>query len=566
MDSSIYFCVPCAFDNAKISANVWCRECRETLCDSCNKQHKRVNVCKNHYTIAVDLLPSKEVLDSISLSNHCSEHTNSNAVLYCLDHDEPCCSKCLVQENEKHKKCKTVSIQDASENVKRSTILSCISNDMEDIQSTLSKLSYLNDLNIENIDSAGADVISKVTNFKQNIMAKLDEFENKVFKDLKLHQKEIKSKVLHQKEKATMVMNSVEKCSTELEFIKSHGSNEQILLHSFKVQKTVKTCTEALEDVLLQSKVYNLDLERFQHDLAVFAEPSVSISVSQSPSTIIHEARNLLQAQFVPVVSIQPRLDKFNHQNSFQLEGYFQRDIGIAVSEDEHIILFHRLAMRIVKYSITTGEQIASCHMKFLVSGVSVLPGKDAVIVSLSNKKKIYFVNLNTMDQQETIISLPEIIAGIHATSNKILAGSNFCLYLLSHSGQILSTFEATNAKWYAIRHVRLCENDTILYSDSKAVYTYSSDQQNKCIYKCTYTLASAIEGIETDKEGNLYILLPGTSEVITISSAESEPEQVFLGKKDGLSYPKAICFNKTYNTFLVVNNSGRHLSIFKNN
>lgn len=294
-------CVPCAIDHINIQASVWCRECQETLCDSCNKQHKRVNVCKNHYTIAVDLLPSKEVLKSLS-SNQCPEHTNSSAVLYCLDHDEPCCSKCLVQ-NAKHNKCKIETIQEASKNVKHSTILSCISNDIEDMNITLSQLNSSNDLNMQNIDSNCEDVMSSFTNMKQDIIANLDKFENKLVKEVQLHQEEIKSKVLHQNEKANKVINAVEKCSFELEFVKSHGSNEQILLHAFKVQETLKECTEDLEKIALTSNVYKLDIEGFQHDLADLVVPYVNIGISQVPSTIVHKARNLLQAQFVPVAS-----------------------------------------------------------------------------------------------------------------------------------------------------------------------------------------------------------------------------------------------------------------------
>lgn len=128
-------------------------------------------------------------------------------------------------------------------------------------------------------------------------------FENKLVKEVQLHQEEIKSKVLHQNEKANKVINAVEKCSFELEFVKSHGSNEQILLHAFKVQETLKECTEDLEKIALTSNVYKLDIEGFQHDLADLVVPYVNIGISQVPSTIVHKARNLLQAQFVPVAS-----------------------------------------------------------------------------------------------------------------------------------------------------------------------------------------------------------------------------------------------------------------------
>ncbi|VDI82093.1 Hypothetical predicted protein [Mytilus galloprovincialis] len=548
MASNIFVCVPCAIDHIDIQASVWCRECQETLCDSCNKQHKRVNVCKNHYTIAVDILPSKEVLKSLS-SNQCPEHTNSSAVLYCLDHDEPCCSKCLVQ-NAKHNKCKNESIQEASKNVKHSTILSCISNDIEDMHITLSQLNSSTDLNLQNIDSNCKDIISKFTSMKENIITKLDECENKLVKELKLQQEEVVAKVMHQNERANKVMNAIEKCSTELEFAKSHGSNEQILLHAFKVQKTIKACSDDLEQVALTSNVYNLEIEGFQNDLAELVEPPVSISISQS--TIVHKARNLLQAQFVSIGSVQPILSKFTLSESLQLNKVHQRSIGVVLSEDEHIILYNDSSTSILKCSATL-ERIASCRMK----------GTYTAIVSLSGRKRIYFVNLRTMHKQEKSISLPDVIGGIHATADKILAGSASRLYLLNHNGQILSTFEAINAtKWNAIRYVRLCENDTILYSDSKAVYVYSLDQQNKCLYTCTDTLDSGIEDIEIDTEGNIYVLLPGKSEVITMSS--TKPEQTFLGEKDGLSYPKAMCFNTTCNTLLVVNSSGLHLSIFK--
>ncbi|CAC5364099.1 unnamed protein product [Mytilus coruscus] len=218
-------------------------------------------------------------------------------------HEEPCCSKCLI-EDAKHSKCKVESIQEASKNGKHSTILSCISNNMEDMNITLSQLNSSMDLNLQNIDSTCKDVISKFTNMKQDIITKLYKCENKLVKELQLHQEEIKSEVLHQNERTNKVMNAIEKCSTELEFVKSHGSNEQILLHAYKLQKTMKACTDDLDKVVSTSKMYSLDIEGLQHDLADLVKPSVSISISQVPSTIVHKARDSLQAQFASVPSV----------------------------------------------------------------------------------------------------------------------------------------------------------------------------------------------------------------------------------------------------------------------
>ncbi|CAG2257712.1 unnamed protein product [Mytilus edulis] len=360
-------------------------------------------------------------------------------------------------------------------NVKHSTILSCISNDIEDMHITLSQLNSSTDLNLRNIDSNCKDVISKFTSMKENIITKLDECENKLVKELKLRQEEVVAKVMHQNERAN------------------------------------KACSDDLEQVALTSNVYNLEIEGFQNDLAELVEQPVSISISQVPSTIVHKARNLLQAQFVSIASVQPILSKFTLSESLQLNKVHQRDIGVVLSEDEHIILYRDSSTSILKCSATL-ERIASCRMKGLVNIVFILPGTYTAIVSLSGRKRSYFVNLRTMHKPEKSI-FPDVIGGIHATADKILAGSTSQLHLLNHNGQILSTFEATIAtKWNAIRYVRLCENDTILYSDSKAVYVYSLDQQNKCLYTCTDTLDSGIEAIEIDTEGNIYVLLPGKS------------------------------------------------------
>jgi hypothetical protein len=97
-------------------SEVWCSDCEEGLCTECWEQHSLAKPCRNHTTIPISeyrKLPSCV----LEINELCKEH-HKKFILYCKEHERPCCRICIL---ENHKDCKEVVIvENIINNVKTS--------------------------------------------------------------------------------------------------------------------------------------------------------------------------------------------------------------------------------------------------------------------------------------------------------------------------------------------------------------------------------------------------------------------------------------------------------------
>lgn len=116
MASSTHICGKCDLRNISKPSKIWCPECDEGLCNACQEHHSFSKATRQHSIIPIaeySNLPS----DIMQISQSCCKH-DEKLILYCKDHENPCCGKCAV---ESHKQCKEiVSLDEIIKNAKTS--------------------------------------------------------------------------------------------------------------------------------------------------------------------------------------------------------------------------------------------------------------------------------------------------------------------------------------------------------------------------------------------------------------------------------------------------------------
>lgn len=100
-------CAMCVRDNKQVKAEYWCNDCRESICDSCKGIHKINIILQKHKISAMKDLDDN--LQFPDMDEPCCIHQGKFVEVFCLDHDNLCCSICFAT---KHRHCERVEALD----------------------------------------------------------------------------------------------------------------------------------------------------------------------------------------------------------------------------------------------------------------------------------------------------------------------------------------------------------------------------------------------------------------------------------------------------------------------
>lgn len=102
------FCDICQRMDISKTADAFCPQCEDLLCDVCQNHHKVAKLSNSHQTISI---VEYEKLPTFikNINNKCEDHENI-LEFYCKTHDMLCCKRCLISS---HKNCnETTLIED----------------------------------------------------------------------------------------------------------------------------------------------------------------------------------------------------------------------------------------------------------------------------------------------------------------------------------------------------------------------------------------------------------------------------------------------------------------------
>ena len=99
-------CIPCELDGKEEVSSCYCLSCCEYLCRSCQKDHKRFKMTRNHQVIDEGQYPDNtEIFKDISCLIQCKEHSDHDVQFKCLVHKTFICTICA---STVHKECEPV--------------------------------------------------------------------------------------------------------------------------------------------------------------------------------------------------------------------------------------------------------------------------------------------------------------------------------------------------------------------------------------------------------------------------------------------------------------------------
>ncbi|VDI42734.1 Hypothetical predicted protein [Mytilus galloprovincialis] len=552
MASSTHICGICDLRNISKPSKIWCSECDEGLCNACQEHHSLSKATRQHSIIPIaeySNLPS----DIMQISQSCCKH-DEKLILYCKDHENPCCGKCAV---ESHKQCKEiVSLDEIIKNAKTSV-------SFHETEATL----------IELIDN-----ISKIRNaHKENLT------------DVSKKRKAIELEIKKTRLRIDKHLNKMQKTLTD----EIHGVCDK---ESEKLRLSIKTL-DGTEHVLSEYQMKIVNIKKYASDIQAF------MAIKKIETDVEKEEEYFLS--YIPegkmnIVTINCKIAKpiqafLNQTNTFG-------DVGIETTT-RSFALSHKKSMQAQMmlpkvHTIAIENITALLHKRvntvsYNVRGCCILPNENMVFACF-DQNTLTFMRSN--GSKDATIRLPAAVDLAYLEADKSIAVTSStetekCIRIIDLQNKKTKKNILVNTKNFGIAafHDSLvyCTNsnnirmislrdelvknivyaeispfayvetfqDLIYYTNTKTDDVTCCDMKGIVKWRFKFENVDLIPyGITIDNTGNVYVTT-GSNNVIVISP-DGKRYKELLSSRDGLRNPIALYYDRKTNTLLVSNRS----------
>jgi hypothetical protein len=531
-------CDPCSEKNKRLVAKKYCSDCEEKLCTECAEWHLRGKVFRSHHVID---LPSVGSRIPPSSKINCEIHTDVQIDYFCSQHDVVCCRACL---SDSHTSCETVLPLDfASKDVKNSSLLSDTLEEQDYMTDTLSKMSENRDDNRKLLKQKKSLIIKQISAAKSKVLKYLNDIEERLITEEGSVQEKNEEKINREKHEICQLTSILKDNKQELEFLKDHGSNNQLFLTLRKQITNNQKTDNKIHD--MTSAINEIDME-FEEIKNVNIETIGSLSQITRPCPIKYKSMKV-QHPLEQHVRRQT-LTEFIKEGEVNLkhgEQYMLTDM--AVTSDNKLLLCNyessHQKVYIYKDYKTYEDEISFTSSPWCIT---VVPCTDKAIVTLPRERSIQFIN-TTNNTKDNKIKIGEWCLGVTAVKDKIyIAGIDKVLIF--------------NTDGYWVNSIRTDGgyNNNLLYNERNDQLLLRQDGGRLCcinldghvIYR--YHI-SGYEGLAVDQQGHVYISRLCPSDIHRLSP-DGTFRDIVLSKHDGVHGPWGITFNNDFTKLFIIN------------
>ena len=558
MSCSPSFCGMCDSRHISKPSEVWCSDCEEGICTECLEQHSLAKPCRNHTTIPISeyrKLPSYV----LEINELCNEH-HEKLILYCKEHERPCCSICIL---ENHKDCKEVTIlENIIKNIKTSNMFYEIEQSIDELIETIGKIRQNRETNASTVKEQKILIENEIRELRTKIEKHLDKLQESLMKELTETEKGITVETL----KLLVALDEKQKELTEHQTnivnIKMYASDLQAYLAVKQIDKDVET-----QDTCIQSIINSNSLN----------QNKLSYMIDNGLKTITTSIQKLGEV----VVESMPCELTFVRKKDKQVQ-MMVAGLSPPMSVDN-------IQLKLKQKINIKGNLIKGCSL--LPHGRIVLSCIDTNTVSFINKEGVELFQIGK-DKTGSRTYDTVYIKDNNCVAVSSGPGSNGCIAMIDIESQKVMTtismdtgvygmavrgrtlYYCTETKGLKMLHLTNKYVDHII-SRKRSNVQYVAIYDNKLYYTgynahtviCRllhgttqwifndYRVLCGPLGISVDNNGNVYVVGFDSNNVVFISRDGKRHRQV-LSSEDGLRNPRVLDYDKSTNRLLVVNES----------
>ena len=525
-------CDPCSEKNKRLVAEKYCSDCEQMLCTECAEWHLRCKVFRSHHVID---LPSMGSRIPPSSKINCEIHTDVQVDYFCSQHDVLCCRACL---SDSHRSCETALPLDfASKDIKNSSLLSNTLEEQEYITETLSKMSESRDENRKLLKQKKSLIIKQISAAKSKVLKYLDDIEERLITEVGSVQEKNEEKINREKHEISQLTSVLKDNKQELEFLKDHGSNNQLLLTLRKQITIIQKTDKKIHDMM--SAINEIDME-FEEIKNVNIETIGSLLQITRPCPIKYKSMKAQHQQ-----DRRQTLTEFIKEGKVKLkhgEQYWLTDM--AVTSDNKLLLCNYMSSHVYIYKDykTYEDEISFTSDPWCIT---VVPCTDKAVITLPDEDSIQFIN-TTNNTKDNKIKIGEVCVGVTAVKDKIYIGVKDKVLILNTDGSRVREITTHGDRNYNVLYNE--RNDQLLLRQDGRLFSINLD--GHVIYR--YDI-SGRRGLAVDQQGHVYISGRDSDDIHRLSP-DGTFRNIVLSKHDGVDRPGGITFNNDFTKLFIIN------------
>ena len=526
-------CDPCLERNKTVHAEKYCSEGEEKLCAECTESHRGFKAFKSHHVIDLSsvgarILPTSKI--------NCEIHTDVQIDYFCSQHDVVCCRACIP---DSHRSCETVIPLDfASKDVKNSSLLSDTLKELDNMTATLEKITENRDDNRKLLKEKKSLIIKQISTVKSKLLKHLDDLEERLITEVASVQEKNEEKIKREKDELSQITSVLKDNKQELEFLKNHGSNNQLFLVLRKQITNIQKTDHKIHD--MTSAINEIDME-FEEIKNVNIG---SLSQITRPCPIKYKS---MKVQHLQVQQDRRKpLTEFIKDSEVNLKyGEQYNLISMAVTSDNKLLFCNYKSSHpkvyIYKNYKTYEEEISLTSSPYCIT---VVPCTDKAVVTLPDEESIQFIN-TTNNTKEKKIEIGEWCAGVTAVKDKIYIGGNRKVLILNTNGSRVGEITTDGVNYNLLYNER---NDQLLLRQMRRLCCINLD--GHVIYR--YDISGGL-GLAVDQQGHVYISGLDSNDMQRLSP-DGTFRDIVLSEHDGVYGPRNITFNNDFTKLFIIN------------
>ena len=396
--------------NKRLVAEKYCSDCKEKLCTECAEWHLRCKEFRSHHVIDLSSVGSRIPPSS---KINCEIHTDVQIDYFCSQHDVVCCRACL---SDSLRSCETVlPLDSASKDVKNSSLLFDTLKEQDHMTETLEKMEENRDENRKLLKQKKSLIIKQISAAKSKVLKYLNDIEERLITEIGSVQETNEEKINREKHELCQLTSILKDNKQEVEFLKNHGSNNQLFLTLRKQITIIQKTDNKIND--MTSAINDIDME-FEEIKNGNIETIGSLSQITRPCPIKYKSMKVQHPQVQH--DRRQTLTEFIKEGEVKLkhgEQYFLTDM--AVTSDNKLLLCnyddHDPKVYIYKDYKTYEDEISFTSEPY---GITVVPCTDKAVVTLPCEGSIQFIN-TTNNTKDNKIEIGEECFGVTAVKDK---------------------------------------------------------------------------------------------------------------------------------------------------
>jgi hypothetical protein len=416
---------------------------------------------------------------------------------------------------------------------------------------TLQKMEENRDENRKLLKQKKSLIIKQISAAKSIVLKYLDDIEERLITEVGSVQEKNEEKINREKHEIFQLTSILKDNKQELEFLKDHGSNNQLFLTLRKqitiIQKTDKTIHD------MTSAINEIDME-FEEIKNVNIETIGSLSQITRSCPIKYKSMKVQHQQVQQ--DRRQTLTEFIKEGEVKLKRRKQYSLtDMAVTSDNKLLLCNRQSFRPKVYiykDYKTYEDKISFTSEPLC--ITVVPCTHKAVVTLPQERSIQFINTTT-NTKDNKIKIGEECRGVTAVKDKIYLGGYNKVLILNTDGSRVR--EITTDDGYTNNLLYNERNDQLLLRQFESLCCINLD--GHVIYR--YDI-SGWEGLAVDQQGHAYISGGGSDDIHRLSP-DGTLRDIVLSKHDGVDGPWGITFNNDFTKLFIINKAGKTVLVY---